>query len=619
MSRTLFWMIWLAVTTATRLPAQPPAAQIDQFLRRHLEEIPVPGFSAVVVKDGKVIFSKGYGVEVLGQSRPLTSRSPIAIGSQTKSFTAVALMKLAEEGKVDLDQPVVRYLPWFRTADRRGGEITVRMLLTNTSGLPSQDRWLFDRETDESAIERGVRDLSRVPLVRAPGQSFEYSNENWTVAGAVITAVTGKSYSRYLDEEVLGPLGMTQSTTALARFPAIHALWGHLATMDGVEPARPRFIAVALPAGSELRVSADDMGKYLAMFLNLGRTPTGRLLSEASIRALYVPATTTTASMPEMGMINEPVGYALGWLVGQADGRTLIHHGGDAITMGSWTVIDTAHRVAASLLYGGPALDSYRYKTKTWVVNNLLHLALGEPVTDYGLPKEGDPTRNSYELPDSLAGRYLGTYLAEEGQKLVISRDAKGPGLRLDIALGPMSTSYHVDFASEASAVLRNISLNPVVAFTIAPGGRVTGLSGGIPGGVYRRRSDVELAKVRSWRSPSGRLGVELPRGWEVQWTGDRFTALDPTDAEVRITGSLGQTADTLPPAGTTARSESIGRYEWRRWWSAEAGRQRSITVARDGGRVISLAVDVPTGRLTPVLRDVLVPLQQTIEVGPDR
>ncbi len=619
MSRTLFCLAALAGAPSSGLPAQTPVARIDQFLARHLKEIPVPGFSAVVVKDGKVIFSRGYGVEVLGQSRPLTSRSPIAIGSQTKSFTAVALMRLVEQGKVDLDQPVVKYLPWFRTADRRGGEITIRMLITNTSGLPSQDRWLFDRDSDEGAIERGVRDLSRVPLVRAPGKSFEYANENWTVAGAVITAVTGKPYSTYLQDDVLGPLGMSHSSTALARFPAIGALWGHLATMDGVVPARPRFIAVALPAGSELRVSADDMGKYLAMFLNYGRTDSGRLLSEASVRKLYVSATTTTASMPEMGMLNAKVGYALGWLVGQADGRTLIHHGGDAITMGSWTVIDTAHRVAASLLYNGPALDAYRYPSKIWVVNNLLHLALGEPVTDFGLPKEKDPTLNSWELPDSLAGRYLGTYLAEEGQKLVISREAKGSGLRLDIALGSMSTSYHVDFASEASAVLRNISLNPVVAFTIAPGGRVTGLAGGLPGGVYRRRSETELARVRAWRSPSGRLGVELPRQWEVQWSGERFTARDPADSATVVTGSLAATGDTVPPAGAAPRLESIGRYEWKRWWSAAGGRQRSATFARDGGAVISLTVDAPAGRLTAVLRDVLVPLQQTIEVGAER
>ena len=116
--------------------AQPPVtAALDRFLTRHLAEIPVPGFSVVVVRNGAVIFQKGYGVEVAGRRKPMTVESPVAIGSLTKSFTAVAIMRLVERGAIDLDAPVVKYLPWFQTADRRGGEITVRMLLHNTSGI----------------------------------------------------------------------------------------------------------------------------------------------------------------------------------------------------------------------------------------------------------------------------------------------------------------------------------------------------------------------------------------------------------------------------------------------------------------------------------------------------
>lgn len=294
-------------------PAQPQVtAALDRFLSRHLAGIPIPGFSAVVVKDGVVIFQKGYGVEVAGARRPLTVRSPIAIGSQTKSFTAIAIMRLVERGLIDLDAPVVKYLPWFRTADRRGAEVTVRMLLHNTSGIPSQDRALYDRDTDESAIEREVRGLSRVPLVRAPGTSFEYSNENWTVLGAIITAVSGLPYSSYLAREVLEPLGMTRSSTALARFGQIGALWGHAAAPAGVTPAGPHFLAAVLPAGSELRVSAEDMGRYLAMLMRGGVVGQTRFLREATVRTLFVPGSVTTVSLPEMGVLGAKSGYAMG-------------------------------------------------------------------------------------------------------------------------------------------------------------------------------------------------------------------------------------------------------------------------------------------------------------------
>lgn len=614
-------LIPLALAGAVRTAAAQSdvAARLDRFLTRHLAEAPVPGFSAVVVRDGRIIFAKGYGVEVQGQRKPLTAQSPIAIGSQTKSFTAVALMKLVEEGKLDLGQPVVKYLPWFRTADRRGAEITIRMLIDNTSGIPSQDRWLFDRDTDERAIERGTRDLARVALARAPGKSFEYANENWTVAGAVITAVTGMPYSRYLETAVLEPLGMRHSSTALARFPAIGALWGHLAVADGTVPAPPRFIAVALPAGSELRVSAEDMGRYLAMFQRWGQTEHGRLLSEASVRALYVPGTITTVSMPESGLRNARVGYALGWMVGDADGRTLIQHGGDAITMGSWTMIDTLHRVAASLLYNGPMLDPYKYPGKSWVVNNLLHLALGEPTTEFGRPLEKDPTLNDYRLPPALADRYLGSYLASEGQRAVIARGPGPEGLRLTVSLGPLSTSYDLDFASEASVVLRNLSGALRATFAITPSGQVTGLSGGLPGKTYRRRSDQELARVRSWRAPSGRVTVELPARWQLVWDGDRFTAHDPADSASEVRGELGTAApaDTAPALG---RPEAVGRLEWWRTGRSEGGRQWTETVARDAGAQFRITAVSGAGRMTALLRDVVVPLQQTIEfVRPGR
>ncbi len=626
--KSLWTAALLAAVAMSPLPAQTPAAPViqalDRFLTQHLAEIPNPGFSAVVVQNGRVIFQKGYGVEVAGGRRPLTARSPIAMGSQTKSFTAVAIMKLVEQGKVDLDAPVVRYLPWFRTADRRGAEITVRMLLHNTSGIPSADRGFYSQETDESAIEREVRGLSRVPLVRAPGKSFEYSNENWGVAGAIITAVSGLPYSTYLEREILEPLGMTQSSTALARFSQIGALSGHAAGPTGVTPAAPRFLAVALPAGSEFRASAEDMGRYLAMLLRGGATPRGRLLREESVRQLFVPGSFTTVSMPEMGMIGGKSGYAMGWAVVEADGRTLIHHGGDAIVMGSWTMIDTLTRTAASLLYNGPSLDPYRYPSKVWVVNNLLHIAAGQPLSDLGRPRETDPTLNDFELPADRFDRYVGTYLSEEGQRLAITKAPAGDRLRLDMAAGSIRYSYDLDFAGDASAVLRNVGGSAVTSFLVTPSGQVTGLSGGVPGGVFRKRSPAELARIQEIRSPTGRLLIQLPKSWRVRWTGDGFEAWNSADTASVIRGSLvgGAAEDSASPAaGARQRSETVGRFEWREWWwtdgDGERRRQRMNATTSAGGVTVRLSVAASAGGMTALVRDAMVPLMTTLEIGP--
>lgn len=621
------WGAALLAIVTTPLSAQTPSPSVtralDRFLTQHLAAIPNPGLSAVVVQNGRVIFQKGYGVEVAGGRSPLTARSPIAIGSQTKSFTAIAIMKLVEAGKVDLDAPVVRYLPWFRTADRRGAEITVRMLLHNTSGIPSADRGFYSQETDESAIEREVRGLSRVPLVRAPGKSFEYSNENWGVAGAIITAVSGLPYSTFLEREILEPLGMTQSSTALARLSQIGALSGHHAGPTGVTPAAPRFLAVALPAGSELRVSAEDMGRYLVMLMRGGATERGRLLQEESVRQLFVPGSFTTVSMPEMGMIGGKSGYAMGWAVLEADGRTLIHHGGDAIVMGSWTMIDTLTKTAASLLYNGPALDPYRYPSKVWVVNNLLHIAAGQPLSDLGRPREADPTLNDFELPADRLDRYAGTYLSEEGQRLSITKAPAGDRLLLDMAAGSIRYSYELDFASEASAVLRNISGGVVTNFLVTPSGQVTGLAGGVPGGGFRKRSAAELARIQEIRSPTGQLVIQLPRRWSIQWTGDAFEARDSADSTSVIQGSIiGETGSdsTAPVRGARQRSETVGRFEWREWWWTDgeggARRQRMTATTSEGGVTIRLSVAAEAGGMTALVRDAMVPLMTTLDVG---
>ncbi len=597
---------------------------LDHFLVRHLSEIPVPGFSVVVVKNGAVLLSKGYGVEVAGTTRRMTSHSPIAIGSQTKSITAIAIMRLVEAGRLDLDAPVVRYLPWFRTADNRGGEITVRMLLHNTSGIPSADKWVYSQDSDEGAAEREVRGLSSVSLTRAPGKSFEYANENWSIAGAIIEAVSGMRYSAFLEQEFFRPLGMTHSSTARDRFANIGALWGHFAEPNGVTPAGPRFLATALAAGSELRMTSDDMGKYLVMLLSRGMAGRARYLSEASVARLFVPGSITTVSLPEMGVKGGKSGYAMGWVVVNADGRTVINHGGSAIVMSSWTMIDTLTGTAASVLYGGPTLDAYRYPSQIWLVNNLLHIANGEPLSSFGRPTETDPTRNTFELAAGNLDRYVGGYLSGDGFRANISKAPDGRHLRFSMDAGATRNRSELDFASPSSAVLRNISGSAPIAFTITPGGVVTGFGGGLPGGAYRKRGRDELARVQELKSPGGRVGIQLPRDWMATFRGDSFVAQRGSDETTRLRGALSGSPAVVPSAARmSSRSETIGRYEWtRRTWTDAAGsdaRQRTQLVTRVGDAWFELNAEVPPGRLTAALRDVIVPLLSTIELSAGR
>ena len=630
--QTAFLGVMLMVAAESAFGAANPGAiaparleNIDRFLQQHLDEAPVPGFSVVVVAGDRIVFERGYGVEVLGESARVTENSPIGIGSQTKSFTAFAVMQLVEQGKLELDAPVERYLPWFRTADRRGGEVTVRMLLHNTSGIPSVDRWLTSSDRSESAAERSVRQLSSVALVRKPGESFEYSNENWTVLGLLISELSGMPYSTYMQRHVFEPMGMTRTTTALELFDEKEVLYGHYTGLEQARPARPRFLAEALAAGSEMRASSRDMGRYLITLLNGGRYDGRQILSPESVDLLFLPGVRTALYMPEMGAMGEDTGYAMGWVESNVEGRVVHHHGGDAIVMTSWTMLDREAGVGASVLYNGPSLDAYRHHSKIWLVHNLLQLVEGKPISDFGQPREADPLANDYELPPELLERYVGNYLSQAGFRARVALDEAGQKLIVTAGSLDLDYIYEIDFASESVAVLRNMSGGTTARFLMTPTGEVTGIEGGLFGGLYRRENERQAARRQTIRLPDGSLSFVLPDSW--QWStqeGEVFavSADEATRLEARFRDDdwhdrREQLLETAA-AAATERTETIGPWVWNEVIVDNPGDVPTQTLVASAGvglRRFEITLTAEAGELTQQLREVLLPLFAELKI----
>lgn len=598
------------------------ARSVTQLLEQHAAENPVPGFSAVVVADGRIVFSRGYGVEVLGESAPVTDRSPIGIGSQTKSFTALAVMQLVEQDLVELDAPVKAYLPWFRTADGRGDEITVRMLLHNTSGIPSQDRWLTSSDRSEAAAERTVRQLSSVSLTRPPGSSFEYSNENWTILGEIVSKISGLAYSTYMQERVFDPLGLDDTTTALELFDDKQVLYGHYTGIDEHRPARPRFLAEALAAGSEMRSSARDMGRFLLLLLDRGTLDGRRFLQPETVDQLFEAGIRTKMYMPEMGIDGEVAGYGMGWVEAEIDGRTIHHHGGNAIVMTSWTMVDREAGVAASVLYNGPGLDSYRYPSKVWLTHNLLRLARGEPLSRFGNPSETDPLANDYQLPTDLLARYAGDYVSRSGLRATVTLDDDEPRLVVSMRTLDLDYVYEVDFANETSIVLRNLAGGAAGRFLMTPDGEVTGFEGGVFGGPYRRLDPQRGAGRQTVTTE--RLSLALPSGWQWSPAAAGGRALSP-EGEVSLSVSFRDdeaasalTAEPDDRETGAQRTETIGPWVWRqRIVNGQDGRSRLVASTPVGRDVFEITLDSPTVELTTQVRSVLLPLFESLNVQP--
>jgi CubicO group peptidase (beta-lactamase class C family) len=174
---------------------------VDQYLQEYKKNVPVPGFSVVIVEGNKVKFIKGYGVEQEGSSKAMTPYSTIAINALGRGFTSLAIMQLVEQGLLDLDKPVITYLPWFTTANKEFSDlITLRMCLSNTTGIPPQYESLPDLQSDNAA-ESFVRSFESHFIKRKPGMTHEFCDEGYVIAGLVLSKVTGMSYGDYIGNE----------------------------------------------------------------------------------------------------------------------------------------------------------------------------------------------------------------------------------------------------------------------------------------------------------------------------------------------------------------------------------------------------------------------------------
>lgn len=296
---------------------------IDAYIEQQMRRLDIPGASLAIVEGDRIVHLRGFGRARPGGEAP-SPQTPFFIGSTTKSFTALAVMQLVEAGKVELDAPVQRYLPWFRVADPRpSAQMTVRHLLNQTSGLPLAPGWqhLADFDARPGATERQARALSTLQLARSVGSAFEYSNTNYNLLGLIVEAASGKSYADYIQAHIFDPLGMRHSHTSKAAAKQDGLAVGHQSWFGVPIPVDLPVPVGSLPSG-QLISNAEDMGHYLIAYLNEGRYGEVQVLSSAGIAELLRPALPATSGGVQMGH------YAMGWYVEDQGKTKVIWHSG---------------------------------------------------------------------------------------------------------------------------------------------------------------------------------------------------------------------------------------------------------------------------------------------------
>ncbi len=336
--KTLFALplIFILILSFLALPAQARSSQdeffvVDNYIEGMMQKYHIPGVALAIVEGDQVVYEHGYG-SADPSGRPVTPQTPFIIGSTSKSLTAVAVMQLVDAGKIELDAPVQRYLPWFTLGD---GRITVRQLLNHTSGISKSvgQETLASNYSGEDALEVQVRNALSSSLVHVPGTTFEYANINYEIAGLIVKEVSGQSFESYMHQSVFAPLDMTCSYTAKTEAQE-HGLaegyhyWFGFPFPAGNTPY-PRH---KIPSGY-LAMCAEDMAHTLIMHLNDGLYQGMQIVSGQGIAELHRPVLDN---------------YAMGWGVSTAG---ILEHSGAVPDYGSGIILDPRNKLGVVVLY----------------------------------------------------------------------------------------------------------------------------------------------------------------------------------------------------------------------------------------------------------------------------
>jgi len=316
---------------------------IEANVPRYMQEGRMPGFSLAVVKDGETVYAEGFGSRDPQRGLPATPDTLYGIGSITKSFVAIAVMQLVEQGKLSVDDPVSKHVPF--KLGLKGNPIRVHHLLTHSLGVPNLG-------TSTVALYRGIGADTGIPwgsvddfyrLVNGaqdevafpPGERFFYHNAAWRMLGHIVQEKSGMPFHRYIKEKVMSPIGMRRSTLNTDEFNADpDHIVPHWKKPDGrVEPSRfpypnpednPEFSFIAAAGG--VASSVNEMAEYLKVQIETGRHKGGRVLSEESFNRIQ----TLHVRRPEGYYGEHGYGYGLDVTPGFL-GHRMLSHGGSIL------------------------------------------------------------------------------------------------------------------------------------------------------------------------------------------------------------------------------------------------------------------------------------------------
>jgi CubicO group peptidase (beta-lactamase class C family) len=346
--------------------------ELRAFVEEQREQLHVPGV-AVGVIHGDSEWYGGFGVTNADAPSPVDEATLFQIGSNTKTYVATAVMREVEAGRIDVDAPLLDYLPEFELAEEGvAAQVTVRHLLTHTGGWDGD--WLVVHPQggrNDDALARAVEAMPQVPLQTPPGSLFHYNNTGFSLAGRVLEVVRGQAFEAAMRELLFEPIGLEHSVFFADEAITYRAAAGHIVRDETPEVAKlwelPR---CSFPAGA-IACDIRDLLRWGRFQLDGGVTASGeRLLSEASIGALHSPQVS-------IGDAAEAVG--LSWMLGRVDGARTITHSGGTNGQVSLHTVYPEHDTAIGIVTNANAGGVLAREVSRWLERRLLGLEHRDP------------------------------------------------------------------------------------------------------------------------------------------------------------------------------------------------------------------------------------------------
>jgi len=454
--RTVLLLIAFVLADVSPLAAQrvaEPLAGFDAYVERVLKTFDVPGAAVAIVKDGRVVLAKGYGVRRLGQPDRVDADTRFGIASNTKLFTATALALLVEQGKLRWDDPVSRYLPDFAMYDPYvTRELTVRDLLVHRSGLglgAGDLLWWPASTYDRPEIARRLRFIKPATSFRS---AYAYDNVLYLVAGQLIEKLSGMTWEEFVRTRILVPIGMTSSTVRHSDAASSGNVASTHAEVDGVvRQVAPMTSDNTNPAGG-VNATATDIARWMIVQMDSGRiaasaagAPERRLFSPASTRELWSIVTPLRVGGPVNAGFEHLrpnlLGYALGVGVSDYRGNLRLQHSGGLPGYLSLVTMIPARRLGVAVLTNQESGDAFNAITYQ-AMDALLGVTPPDYLAYYTARRDSAKARLARESRQAVAARdsnsgpslalakYAGQYEDAWYGRVGITREGKGLVMR---------------------------------------------------------------------------------------------------------------------------------------------------------------------------------------------